>query len=275
MPLVRSSSSRNLGSWVRKMPISRFRFCPCETSAARTCSLPSRWTCFRISRARGWNSSRTVWLSQNRVGWGVGACKATTMFSSTVRLSKTLEIWKERESPLRTIWFGGRPVMGSPNSSTVPSVGCRTPDRQLKSVVLPAPLGPRMAWISPSSTDRSTPSSARKPRKLRATPLAAKAMGTSNEYRVSALRARRYCRRPMRLQGKTALVTGAASGLGLGIARAFAQEGAKICVADVNAKGAEAAARELSGMAVTMDVTDERQVDAGVRACVRELGSVD
>ena len=79
----------------------------------------------------------------------------------------------------------------------------------------------------------------------------------------------------MRLQGKAALVTGAASGIGLAIARAFAREGAKVCVADVNAKGAEAAAREVSGLPVAMDVTDERQVDAGVAACARELGSVD
>jgi len=44
-----------------------------------------------------------VWLSQNRSGCGVRACSATTMFSSTVRLSKTLEIWKERERPFFTI----------------------------------------------------------------------------------------------------------------------------------------------------------------------------
>ena len=79
----------------------------------------------------------------------------------------------------------------------------------------------------------------------------------------------------MRLEGKAALVTGAASGLGLAIARAFAQEGAKVCLADVNAKGVETAAKELSGLPVTMDVTDERQVEAGVLACARELGSVD
>jgi 3-hydroxybutyrate dehydrogenase len=79
----------------------------------------------------------------------------------------------------------------------------------------------------------------------------------------------------MRLQGKAALVTGAASGLGLAIARAFAQEGARVCLADVNTKGVEAAAKEISGLPVTMDVTDERQVDSGVRACARELGSVD
>src|SRR5256885_11965873 len=79
----------------------------------------------------------------------------------------------------------------------------------------------------------------------------------------------------MRLQGKAALVTGAASGLGLAIARAFALEGARVCLADVNAKGVEAAAREISGLPVTMDVTDERQVESGVEACARELGSVD
>ncbi|TMB32421.1 MAG: 3-hydroxybutyrate dehydrogenase [Deltaproteobacteria bacterium] len=79
----------------------------------------------------------------------------------------------------------------------------------------------------------------------------------------------------MRLQGKAALVTGAASGLGLAIARAFAQQGARVCLADVNTKGVEAAAKEISGLPVTMDVTDERQVDSGVQACARELGSVD
>jgi 3-hydroxybutyrate dehydrogenase len=79
----------------------------------------------------------------------------------------------------------------------------------------------------------------------------------------------------MRLQGKVALVTGAASGLGLAIARAFAREGARVCLADVNAKGVEAAAKEISGLPVTMDVTDERQVESGVEACARELGSVD
>jgi len=79
----------------------------------------------------------------------------------------------------------------------------------------------------------------------------------------------------MRLQGKTALVTGAASGLGLAIARAFAREGARVCLADVNTKGVEAAAKEISGLPVTMDVTDERQVETGVKTCAKELGSVD
>jgi 3-hydroxybutyrate dehydrogenase len=79
----------------------------------------------------------------------------------------------------------------------------------------------------------------------------------------------------MRLEGKVAVVTGAASGIGLAIAQTFAREGARVCVADVNAAGAEAAAREVRGIAVAMDVTREDQVDAGVARCVRELGGVD
>ena len=79
----------------------------------------------------------------------------------------------------------------------------------------------------------------------------------------------------MRLGGKVALVTGAASGLGLAIAQTFAREGAKVCVADVNAKAAEAAARELGGIAVIMDVSREDQVETGVARCARELGGVD
>src|SRR6267378_4469142 len=155
MPLVGSSSSSTRGSWVSEIPISRFRFWPWERSAARTCSLPFSRTCPAILRA----------------------CRATTRFSRTVSVSNTLLIWKERDSPRSTILCGGSPAMVSPNSSTVPSLGCRNPDRQLNSVVFPAPLGPRMAWISPSSTERSTWSSARKPRNDRETARACNATG--------------------------------------------------------------------------------------------------
>jgi 3-oxoacyl-[acyl-carrier protein] reductase len=59
----------------------------------------------------------------------------------------------------------------------------------------------------------------------------------------------------MRLQGKTALVTGAGSGFGEGIAKRFAQEGAQVIVNDINAQGGERVAREVGGQFVQGDVT--------------------
>jgi 3-hydroxybutyrate dehydrogenase len=78
-----------------------------------------------------------------------------------------------------------------------------------------------------------------------------------------------------KLEGKVALVTGAASGLGRAIAQLYASEGAKVCIADV--RGAAEAAREMgpSALGVAMDVTDEAQVDAGFAQCVKTLGGVD
>ena len=83
----------------------------------------------------------------------------------------------------------------------------------------------------------------------------------------------------MRLKDKVAVVTGAASGIGLEIARTFAREGAKVVIADRNFVGAAKAAAELGpidvAMGVGMDVTDEDQVDAGVLAAVEAFGSID
>ena len=65
----------------------------------------------------------------------------------------------------------------------------------------------------------------------------------------------------MQLRNKTAVVTGGASGIGAEIARAFALQGAAVCVADINLAAAEELAASLAGpqrgMAVRMDVTDE------------------
>src|SRR5688572_22127243 len=59
----------------------------------------------------------------------------------------------------------------------------------------------------------------------------------------------------MRLQGKTAIVTGAGSGFGAGIAKRFAVEGAAVLVADINAQAGERVAREVGGKFVHADVT--------------------
>jgi 3-hydroxybutyrate dehydrogenase len=83
----------------------------------------------------------------------------------------------------------------------------------------------------------------------------------------------------MRLKDKVAIVTGAASGIGKGIAKTFAREGARVVIADVNQTAADAAAAELGGprqaLAVVMDVTDEQQVEAGVARTVEQFGRID
>ena len=84
----------------------------------------------------------------------------------------------------------------------------------------------------------------------------------------------------MKLDGKSAIVTGAASGLGRDIARCFAREGGRVAIADLDGQAAEAAAHDIVAkggvaMAVAMDVSDEGQVDAGVAAVIDKFGGVD
>ncbi|KAA0570769.1 3-hydroxybutyrate dehydrogenase [Azospirillum sp. Sh1] len=84
----------------------------------------------------------------------------------------------------------------------------------------------------------------------------------------------------MRLQDKVAVITGAASGIGLEIARTFAREGALVVIADLNQAGADAAAASLDptgkrALGVAMDVTDEAQVDAGMARAVAAFGRID
>jgi 3-oxoacyl-[acyl-carrier protein] reductase len=59
----------------------------------------------------------------------------------------------------------------------------------------------------------------------------------------------------MRLKDKTAIVTGAGSGFGAGIARRFAEEGARVVVNDIDARGGERVAKEIGGLFVQADVT--------------------
>ena len=83
----------------------------------------------------------------------------------------------------------------------------------------------------------------------------------------------------MKLDGKVALVTGAASGIGHAIARRYVDAGAKVAIADLNADGAVKAAKELgdteTAIGIAMDVTKEDQVYAGVEQTVKTFGRVD
>ena len=79
----------------------------------------------------------------------------------------------------------------------------------------------------------------------------------------------------MRLQDKIAIVTGAGSGFGAGIARKFAAEGARVVVADLNGDAARAIAEDVGGIAVTANVTTEDGIRAMTEAALNLGGRVD
>lgn len=83
-----------------------------------------------------------------------------------------------------------------------------------------------------------------------------------------------------RLAGRAAIVTGAGDGVGLGIAKRLAAEGAVVLVAEFNRETGPAAAESLRALGAqaeffACDVTDKAQVEAMVAACVERFGSVD
>ena len=79
----------------------------------------------------------------------------------------------------------------------------------------------------------------------------------------------------MRLQGKTAIVTGGASGFGAGIVRKFVAEGAKVMIADINGDGAAALAMELGALAQQVDLSKATSVDAMANAALGAFGTLD
>ncbi|MET1045916.1 MAG: SDR family NAD(P)-dependent oxidoreductase, partial [Hyphomicrobium sp.] len=83
----------------------------------------------------------------------------------------------------------------------------------------------------------------------------------------------------MKLDGKVALITGAASGIGHQIARRYVEAGGRVAIADLNLEAATAAAKELGGekdaIAVAMDVSNEDQVNAGAEKTAKAFGTID
>ena len=84
----------------------------------------------------------------------------------------------------------------------------------------------------------------------------------------------------MRLKDKAAIITGAASGIGKEIAIVFAREGAKVAIADLDQKAAEATARELDAsgkraIGVAMDVASEEQVEAATAKVIKAFDTLD
>ncbi|HJQ83169.1 MAG TPA: SDR family oxidoreductase [Candidatus Binatia bacterium] len=79
----------------------------------------------------------------------------------------------------------------------------------------------------------------------------------------------------MKLDGKVAIITGAAQGIGEAYARRFAAEGARVVVADVNAEKAAAVARDVGGVAERVDVSSEDDTKRLVRAVADRWGRID
>lgn len=85
----------------------------------------------------------------------------------------------------------------------------------------------------------------------------------------------------MRMKDKTCIITGAARGIGEGIAKRFVAEGARVAIADLALEAARETAARLSAMGpgtaigIAMDVTDEAAVNAGVAEVVKEWGTID
>jgi galactitol 2-dehydrogenase len=80
-----------------------------------------------------------------------------------------------------------------------------------------------------------------------------------------------------RLDGKSALITGAARGIGRAFAEAYAAEGAAVAIADINMAAAEAAAKGIGpqAYAVHLDVTDQASIDGAVKAVEARQGGLD
>jgi NAD(P)-dependent dehydrogenase (short-subunit alcohol dehydrogenase family) len=77
------------------------------------------------------------------------------------------------------------------------------------------------------------------------------------------------------LEGRVALVTGAGAGIGEGIARRYADEGARVVVAEIDEAAGQTVAHDVGGIFVSTDVADRNQVEKAVQTALSECGAID
>ncbi len=90
-------------------------------------------------------------------------CWPTSTLSRAERSENSRMFWKVRATPRRAMTCGRSAWMGCPSRRMAPPVGASSPDTMLMTVVFPAPFGPMSPWISPRSTAKLAPSTARTP----------------------------------------------------------------------------------------------------------------
>src|SRR6266403_706936 len=165
MPATGSSRSSSRGRVASAIAISSCRCSPWASVPATTSARAPSPTRSSVARAGSRRARSALAGVQKRKLWPAWACTARATLSSAVNSGKMLVIWNERARPRRERVGPGNPVTSSPANRIVPASGARSPESWPISVVLPAPLGPMIASVSPSATSRSTPSVATRPPK--------------------------------------------------------------------------------------------------------------
>ncbi len=153
-PAMTSSSSNSFGSVARARATSRRLRSGRVSEEANAARLSARSSASRTARA---------WVRADRVSVRRSSAPTSTL-SSTESPGNGLTIWKVRPMPRRHTASGVNPSMRTPANVTVPSSGARAPAIMANRVVLPAPLGPITAKISPAATSKLTWSTATRPR---------------------------------------------------------------------------------------------------------------
>src|SRR6266446_6538955 len=153
MPAVGSSRQSSRGSVAKAMPTSRLRCSPWERLAASSYALSERPIAASTASAFSMMSRYPRWWAKRlhpcRRDWA-----AIRTFSSVVALGRMLVIWYERAIPRCEIRSGESPVMSPPSNRMRPEDGRKTPVRQLKKVLLPAPFAPMTARISSRASSK-------------------------------------------------------------------------------------------------------------------------